>query len=308
MDNTQDYYNTPELSEAQNASNAASETASNYSSAASLLPQKLRQAVMEKVNYNKDIIEARNTAQSEYFNAPSAARAKYVDPTSENYIFNPFQAENLVTEERTQAYQPYATLTDILGQRTGSLSDIIDSGVGAFNSSVTAQQGAADLARQKYSDLFNMAGVRQDQANLISGREQDQSNWERTFNKTSGSGGSGSGTTQATTDATVEGYAQAFASGAIDEADLISKAPELYAEIMKRVDVIISPGGDETETSSVNWGNLYNNMGYTESQKAGHQKTTDFIKEIFRQPSNEEKEDWWDRVFKKDRENNPSSY
>lgn len=162
-----DYYNDPSLIDAQKAAESAGTTAANYSSAASLLPQKLREAVMAKVDYNKDIISQQDKAQADYFAAPAQARAKYADPSSENYIFNPFQAEKLVTEARTQAYAPYATLTDILGQRLGSLSDIINAGVGGFNSSVNAAQSSANSASQRFSDLLALAKAKTDQANTL---------------------------------------------------------------------------------------------------------------------------------------------
>lgn len=144
-------YNTPEIQEAQKASQGASQNAVNYASAASLLPDKLKQAIQEKLNYNKDIIEQKNRAQSEYFAAPSAAREKYQD------IWNPFQREALVSKARTNAYLPYANMVDIQNQRMGTIADIINAGTGAFGSAVTAAQGGAELARQNWADLITMA-------------------------------------------------------------------------------------------------------------------------------------------------------
>jgi hypothetical protein len=158
MASLQDPYNDPNLMAAQQQAQAATTQATAYQSAASLLPQKLREAIMSKLDYNKDLIESQNKAMSEYFQAPSAAREKYQD------VWNPFQRENLVAQERAMAYQPYANLTDLLGQRMGSVSDMIQSGTGAFNSAVTAQQGAAQLAAQNYQDLFQRAGALSDAA------------------------------------------------------------------------------------------------------------------------------------------------
>jgi hypothetical protein len=151
MDEINQYYNDPNLQQAQTEAQSAGTTAAQYQSAASLLPQKLREAVMAKVDYNRDIIEQQNKKQAEYFAAPSVAREKYQN------IWNPFEREKLVTQERTQAYAPYATMTDILAARTGSLSDIINAGTNAFNADVGAKQSAAELARQKYADLLGIA-------------------------------------------------------------------------------------------------------------------------------------------------------
>lgn len=157
MPDLQSYYQDPNLQKAAGEAETAQTQATAYQSAASLLPQKLKEAINEKMDYNKDIIEQKNKAMAEYFQAPSQARAKYSDPGSEQYIFNPFQQEALVSQERAQAYQPYANLVDILGQRQGSLADIINAGTGAFQSQVTAQQGAADLANQSYQNLLGIA-------------------------------------------------------------------------------------------------------------------------------------------------------
>jgi hypothetical protein len=164
MPNLQGYYQTDDLTQAQKEAESAGTTAANYQSAAHLLPQKLREAVMAKVGYNKDIIDAQSKAQADYFAQPSKSRAKYADPTSENYIFNPFQAEALVSEERAQAYQPFASLTDVLAQRLGTLSDIINAGTQSFNADVSAKQGAASLAEQKYNRLMEMADKLSDAA------------------------------------------------------------------------------------------------------------------------------------------------
>ena len=146
-----EYLQDPALEAERKVAETQQTQAAAYQSAASLLPFKLKEAVMGKLDYNKDIIEAQNKAMSEYFMAPSKAREKYQN------IWDPFARERLVTEERTQAYAPYATLTDILGQRMGSISDIIQAGTGAFTAATGAQESAATLARQKYQDLWERA-------------------------------------------------------------------------------------------------------------------------------------------------------
>lgn len=154
------YYDDPTLQNAQMEAQTAGSTAVAYQSAASQLPAKLKEAVMGKLDYNKDLIEQKNKAQAEYFATPSAAREQYQD------IWNPFEREKLVAGERAQAYQPYANLTDILSQRLGNVGDVINQGVGAFNSDVAAKQGAYQLAQQKYNDLLQMAQLKQQQANI----------------------------------------------------------------------------------------------------------------------------------------------
>ncbi|MCK9370277.1 hypothetical protein M0R04_10255 [Candidatus Dojkabacteria bacterium] len=157
-----DPYTTPELTDAYKNYEATANTAVEYQSAASLLPDKLKAAINEKLDYNKDLIEQKNKYAEQYFNAPSEARAKYVDPESENYIFNPFQAESLVSQYRNQQWQPYQTASDVLSARTGSIADIIKAATDAMVASATTAKDKATLARQKWEDLF---GVQKEKIN-----------------------------------------------------------------------------------------------------------------------------------------------
>jgi len=168
------YYNTPELQAARQQAQNAGQTAVNYASAAGQLPTKLREAIMNKVDYNKDIITEQNEAMADYFAAPAESRDKYQN------IWNPFKREALVSRSVANAYAPYATLTDVLGQRMGRIEDIIGAGTGAFDSAVTAQQGAYNLARQGYEDQLSLA----DKLAAIA-----QWDYEQTHKGTGGSGG-----------------------------------------------------------------------------------------------------------------------
>jgi hypothetical protein len=159
-----DYYNDPNITTANQDYQTAANTAATYQSAASLLPDKLKDAIQSKLDYNKDIIEAQNKAMAEYFMAPSKAREENQD------VWNPFQREALVAKERAMAYQPYATLTDVLSARKGYVTDVIDKATGAFDSDVTAKNNAATLKRQLYTDLLGVAD-----------KKQAQSNWEKEF-------------------------------------------------------------------------------------------------------------------------------
>jgi hypothetical protein len=187
----QSYYNTPELQQARQQAQTAGQNAINYQSAGAQLPFKLREAVQGKLDYNKDLIEQRNQAMAEYFQAPSAAREEFQD------IWNPFQREKLVAESRAQSYLPYANLTDILGQRMGTISDIINAGTGAFQAQTGAAQGAAGLANQNYSNLFSLADTLAGAANTQYGNQRQQEldavseELERARIAKSGSGGGG---------------------------------------------------------------------------------------------------------------------
>lgn len=159
----------PDISGAYNNYQSATNTANEYVSAAGSLPTKLKDAINEKLDYNKDLISQKNELASKYFQAPSEARAKYADPTSQDYIFNPFQAENLVSQYTNQAYAPYQTASDVLNARTGSIQDIINSASEAFKGQVGAAEGKANLARQTYEDLLGQGRWQYEQTHKAGG-------------------------------------------------------------------------------------------------------------------------------------------
>jgi len=139
------------------------------------LAGKLKQALNEKLNYNKDIIEQQGDSMQQYFAAPSAARAKYQD------VWNPFERESLVANERTMALKPYAVLSDVLSQRMGSASDLVNSGVSGWQGVVGAAKNDYDMAANEYGSSLQ---------EYLSAVGQDQ--WERDFVQKQSSGGSGS--------------------------------------------------------------------------------------------------------------------
>lgn len=141
----------PNLPLLKQQSDAATNTAGQYSSAADLLPAQLKQAIQEKLNYNQDLISQQNQAQAQYFAAPSAARNQYQN------IANPFEREQLVSQATANAYAPYATLTDILSQRQGNIADLVNQGTGAFNAAATAESNKANTANTAYSNALQLA-------------------------------------------------------------------------------------------------------------------------------------------------------
>jgi len=149
--NLSQYYQDPALEQARAAGETTAAQAAQYTSAGSLLPYKLKDAILQKLNYNQDLIQQQATAQAKYFQAPSQARVQYQN------VWNPQEREALVTQYRTQQYQPYATLTDLLAQRMGSISNIIGAGTASFKSLADLAGAEAERARQKYVDLFSRA-------------------------------------------------------------------------------------------------------------------------------------------------------
>jgi len=151
MADFQEYYNDPALTSARDSANSAAAGVIDMSRQVNLLPYKLRDAINEKLDYNKDLITQKNKAMEDYFAAPAESRQKYSD------IWNPTQREALVSRSTAQAYTPYANLQDILATRQGGINDLI-SGAGAnARADLATANDSASLLRQQYQDLLGEA-------------------------------------------------------------------------------------------------------------------------------------------------------
>ena len=143
--------------------------ASALGAGAFTFPERLREALNKKLNYNKDLIMQQAQAESEYFATPAKARAKYVKQPGEAGYITPIQAESLVAQERAQARVPWQTTTGVLQERMGRTEDIIGAGTAAYQAQVMAAQGAAQIAQQAYQQLLQEyttgAGIQQQEFN-----------------------------------------------------------------------------------------------------------------------------------------------
>lgn len=148
------YFNTPEIQNAQAATDTATKTAMEYGSSLGGLPEKLRQAVLEKFNFNKDLIEQRNKAAADYFAAPSADRVKYAD------IGNPMMTEKLVAQDKAALYEPWSNFNDLLTQRMGTIDRTANSLYQTAQSEYDMAKFGVDAARQKMNDLMTMAELK----------------------------------------------------------------------------------------------------------------------------------------------------
>jgi hypothetical protein len=147
------YYKDPALEASRSGAETAGANAAQYTSAGTLLPYKLKDAILQKLNYNQDLISKQNQAQGNYFATPANAREQYSN------VWDPAKREALTATARSQAYVPYANYTDLLNTRMGSVSDIIGAGTASFKSLADLAGAEAERARQKYIDLFNQAGA-----------------------------------------------------------------------------------------------------------------------------------------------------
>lgn len=115
----------------------------------------LRQAVTNAYANNQDIVGPLDIATQKYFQAPSEARLKYGQPGTESYLASPQLRENLISQYVGNQAIPMLSLANVLGNRFGRISDLINSGVGGYTATTNAAVAKATNARTLYEDLLN---------------------------------------------------------------------------------------------------------------------------------------------------------
>lgn len=149
-----------------NATERASTLAGGAGKLASELPNignLIKQRAYDAYNQNQDIIQPLDEATGKYLTTPQVAREKY------SGIFDPFARERLIAQSVSNASLPMLSLSSILGNRIGRISDIIGGGTDAFKSQVLAEQAQAEQAQQLVETLLKQYQVESD--NIFKERE-----------------------------------------------------------------------------------------------------------------------------------------
>jgi hypothetical protein len=149
------------IGQARSRAEEAASTAGQMTAGGYTIADELKKVLNEALDYNKDILEPRATALSDYMAAPAQARARFNTPTlatgeaNRNYIFNPFEANKAIADYVKTKEIPFLALNSILGFRQQGEADLLRSATGAYNAEVAAAQAASEAARQVYSDVLN---------------------------------------------------------------------------------------------------------------------------------------------------------
>ncbi len=124
-------------------------TATAYSVAGTTLPDELRRAVQEKLDYNQPLVEKLSQAESAYMGSAPATRERLrTSLAPEGAAVNPFQLENIVGQERALAYQPVSMYSNMLNQRGTSLNDLITTTTNAWKAPQALAESQAQSAEK----------------------------------------------------------------------------------------------------------------------------------------------------------------
>lgn len=146
------------ITQARTAASTATKRVGELSSQSGNIANIVKQKALDAYSANRDVIEPLDKATSEYLASPQVGREKFQD------IFNPFTREKLVSQYVGQESLPMLALSSIYGQRAGSIGDLVQSGVGAFEAQTDAADTAAQSARLNYEDLLSEYKITEDLA------------------------------------------------------------------------------------------------------------------------------------------------
>src|SRR3990167_5018091 len=110
------------------------------------LAQKLREALTSKFTTANPLYAQRESAQQEFLNAPSKARADISQMQQTSGIpLSPTQQESITSGRRSAAFAPLSSANLMLGGAFGGLENIIGGGVKAFEAAAKAAERLPDV-------------------------------------------------------------------------------------------------------------------------------------------------------------------
>jgi len=136
---------------------ALRERALQYTVTGATLPDELKRAIQEKIEYARPVREKQAEALAAYVAAPARAREKYGTPELPTFVFNPFARERLVAEERAQALAPYALYSGLLGTIRGGIGEAVGAGQRAWQAASQYASGLAQMAQDEYARALEQA-------------------------------------------------------------------------------------------------------------------------------------------------------
>lgn len=153
------------VTSARGAAQNAQGVAADFASKSFTIGDELKRAVQEALDYNKDVLDVRSSALSEYLKAPSDASAMFGVQTfgegekagqaNPDFVWNPFERNKLINDFISTKEIPFMSANAILGAREGTIADTVTAGTNAFRAQAAAAQAAAETANTTYTNVLN---------------------------------------------------------------------------------------------------------------------------------------------------------
>ena len=143
------------LNEARQNTQSAGNVLTSYAGKENTISDELKKVLNEATTPGKtDWADIRSTTLSDYLASPQQARAKYRDPESENFIFNPAQSSRAMAEYVQGSEIPFLSANTLFSMMTEQEPEMIQSGANVFKAQQGAAQTAYNVANQIYSNLM----------------------------------------------------------------------------------------------------------------------------------------------------------
>jgi len=134
--------------------NAAQSTAMADKSTAATLPGMLTDALNKKFGESNPLIQARDTAMTNYLTAGTGAEKKYLPENQGGTIYSPTERRSLISQDEANASVPLFSIQDLISRAYGGIGNVVKSASDAYNAQVQNELDKATLARQSYQDAY----------------------------------------------------------------------------------------------------------------------------------------------------------
>lgn len=142
--------------DAQSQSQALATKAGEFATALPTISDELKKRVDTLFNENQDVLGLFNQGITDLVAAPGKSYDMFSNVT------DPYARERLSSQFVQTQSLPALTAAGQLGQRMGTIGDIVGQNTRAFQAQATAANTAAELARQKYQDVLQQFQIEED--------------------------------------------------------------------------------------------------------------------------------------------------
>lgn len=136
------------------AANQAEDKALTSNAASYTLPQKLQDAINSRFN-NSPLLQQRDAALQPVLTSADRSREAVAGMVNSGTILSPNQQQSIMSARRAADVVPLISLNDLLQNQFGSIGDLVKAGTAGFQGQVAADQGAAQLARERANSALS---------------------------------------------------------------------------------------------------------------------------------------------------------
>lgn len=160
----QDYFNSPELTQAQGQYQSAAGAANQSAAEDVSLPAQLRQALAAKFGEDNPLIKQRADASTAYLNSIPSSYNDVLPQNNNGIILSPTQQAMMIGAKQNAYLQQVANANSLISSQSGNLRDLIEAASTAHQGETKLKLSKADLAKENRDFILNKLSAQADQA------------------------------------------------------------------------------------------------------------------------------------------------